>query len=670
MSAPKNKKTRHAELTAQVKAWDESYYLNDAPMVDDAVYDAAKREMEKIEETHPELRKNSPTQKVSGGIGRGFQKVKHSAPMLSLNNAMGLEEVGEWFARMNRFLGEKEDRFLPVHGELKIDGASCALVYQDGKLVSAATRGDGEEGEDVTVNVRTIKTLPQAIKAKGRVEVRGEIYMCKKVFLALNAAQEKAGKQTFANPRNAAGGSLRQLDPSVTAGRPIQFFAYGLIQDDMPKTQDGLMKKLGEYGFDLPPHHGVLNSFEKIDAFARDIYERRADLKFDIDGLVYKVNDRTLQERLGVVGRAPRWAVAHKFPAEQAVTKLNNILVQVGRTGALTPVAELEPVNVGGVLVTRATLHNEDEVERKDIRVGDTIMIQRAGDVIPQVLGAVVEKRPKNARKFRMPDTCPHCGSPALRDEGEVVRRCTGGLTCPAQVFEGLKHFVSRQAFDIEGLGEKNLEEFAALGWIETPADIFRLADHANALKTREGWGDKSVAKLFDAIEMRRRIPLARFIYALGIRQVGTVTARKLAMYYHDWKSFRGKAVAAERVELLNIDDVGPKVADDIIRFFAMAKHKKLLDDLEKILIIEPFVDTATRDHALSGKTIVFTGSLEKMTRDEAKARAESLGAKVSSSVSAKTDYVVAGEESGSKLKKANELGVKVLSEQDWLDLI
>lgn len=660
---------RHGELVEKIKAWDDAYFLNDAPMVDDATYDAAKRELEKIETENPSLKINSPTQKVSGRAGDGFKKVEHATPMLSLNNAMNIDEVMEWMARMNRFLGLLEDNFIELHAELKIDGLSCSLIYEDGKLIRGATRGDGSTGEDVTENVRTIKDIPHEISAQGRVEVRGEVYMTKRAFTELNKSQEISGKPLFSNPRNAAAGSLRQLNVEVTALRRLYFFAYDTLPAQSQTILGGMLW-MGNSNFQIFRPHKIVQSIEELHEFFLEVQNARAAMAYDIDGLVYKVNDRALQERLGFVGRAPRWAIAHKFPAEAAITTIKDIIIQVGRTGALTPVAELQPVNVGGVLVARATLHNEDFLRDLDLRVGDKVSIQRAGDVIPQVTANLMRdegNRNNDALTFIFPHECPVCGSPAIREEGEAVRRCTGGLTCSAQVIEGLKHFVSRQAFDIDGLGEKILEELVELGWIKNAADIFRLGQYADLLKERKGWKEKSVTNLLASIKARRSIPLARFIYALGIRQVGTVTARKLALHFQSWQNLRAHMVEEFRDELISIDDVGPKASDEILRFFALEKHQDLLAALEKELTIDDQEIVQVSDNPFAGKSIVFTGTMERMTRDEAKARAEQLGAKVSSSVSARTDYLVAGAEAGSKLKKAVELGVKVLNEDEWL---
>lgn len=672
---------RHKDLVEQVKAWDEAYFVNDSPIVDDATYDRVKRELDALEEQYPELKIGSPTQKPGGRTGDGFKKIRHAAPMLSLNNAMNIDEVRDWMARMNRFLGLPEDHFIELHAELKIDGLSCSLIYEDGVLVRGVTRGDGEEGEDVTENVKTIADIPHTIPAQGRVEVRGEVYMEKSAFDDLNKRQEAAGDKVFANPRNAAAGSLRQLNVEITRQRPLKFLPYSITPSQ--NTQAECWSYFNVLGFDW--HNisiwygdaslatlGIIKSLEHLDENA-ELWKnyKRSIIEFDIDGLVYKVNDIALQQRLGVVGRAPRWAIAHKFPAAAAITTINAITIQVGRTGALTPVAELQPVNIGGVLVSRATLHNEDYIGELKIDVGDRVSVQRAGDVIPQITKSLTaEETGRTETSFVYPQECPVCKSPAEREEEGAVRRCTGGLTCEAQVIEGLKHFVSRGAFDIDGLGEKILEEFWELGWVKNPADLFHLADYAQDLKARKGWKEKSVSNLLAAIDERRTISLQRFIYSLGIRQVGTVTAKKLAAFYQDWPSLRAGAREDQIDALLNIDDVGPKAAADIVRFFALPKHQELMDRLEEALTIEPYVDTANRDHHLAGKSIVFTGTLERMTRDEAKARAESVGMKVSSAVSSKTDYLVAGSDAGSKLKKAMELGVAVVTEEDWLKLI
>ena len=678
-------RVRHKALVREIRRHDELYHAKDAPEISDAEYDKLRQELEALEAEHPELvTPDSPTQTVGAAAAAGFRKVRHSRPMLSLGNAFSDEDVTDFLDRVRRFLNMAEDVRIDVVAEPKIDGLSCALRYEKRKLVLAATRGDGTEGEDITRNVLTIKDVPQELPAGAPdvVEIRGEIYMRRAEFARLNEKQAADGKQTFANPRNAAAGSVRQLDSSITAARPLRFFGYALgeMTEDIADTQKGIKDKLESWGFPQARPAKLCKDVDDILAYYKDVMEQRAELPYDIDGVVYKVNDLALQERLGFVSRAPRWAIAHKFPAEQAVTVLNGIDIQVGRTGTLTPVARLEPVTVGGVVVSNATLHNEDEIERKGVRIGDHVVIQRAGDVIPQVVRVLEDKRTGKEKKFRFPDRCPVCDSLAIREEGEVARRCTGGLICGAQAVERLKHFVSRDAFDIEGLGEKIIIELWEAELIRRPGDIFRLAK-ANEklvppLQEWDGWGAKSVEKLFASIESRRTIALPRFIFALGIRQIGQATARKLAGAYGSYKTLRKAMVAAQDREseayadLLSIEDVGPSVADDLIGFFAEKHNLDLLDDLAQELTIEDFAVPAVTDSPVAGKTVVFTGTLTTMGRSEAKAKAESLGAKVAGSVSAKTDYVVAGEDAGSKLKKARELGVAVLSEQEWAALI
>lgn len=677
-------KKRHAELAKLIRHHDALYYQQDAPEISDADYDSLRLELEALEKAYPALATpDSPTRRVGAEAAGGFKKVRHAVPMLSLTNAFEDQDVLDFIERVRNFLNLK-DAAIAVVAEPKIDGLSCSLRYEGGRLVLAATRGDGAEGEDITANIRTVKDVPQVLKGDPPdiLEVRGEIYMRRDEFAALNAAQEKAGKPVFANPRNAAAGSVRQLDANISAARPLHFFGYALGTSSAPiaDSQWGIRKKLKSYGFAEAEPAQLCETTEDILSYYRKIMEGRADIPYDIDGVVYKVDRLDWQERLGFVSRAPRWATAHKFPAQQAVTVLKDIVIQVGRTGALTPVAELEPVTVGGVVVSRATLHNEDEIARKDVRVGDHVILQRAGDVIPQIVGVVMDKRKPGAKKFVFPDTCPVCGSKAVREEGEVARRCTGGLVCGAQAVERLKHFVSRNAFDIEGLGDKIVSEFWNEGRVRTPGDIFRLAENdaknIAQLKNREGWGAQSVKKLFDAIEARRTIGLERFIYALGIPQVGEATAKKLAANYgsfDNWVAAMTRAGDRESeawAELLTIEDIGPSVAGDVADFFSEAHNRAVLDDLGRVLTITPYTLPKAGDSPVAGKTVVFTGTLSQMTRGEAKARAEALGAKVAGSVSKKTDYVVAGEDAGSKLKNARELGIAVLSEQEWLDLI
>jgi DNA ligase (NAD+) len=609
--------------------------------------------------------------------------------MLSLGNVFDDEGVRDFLERIRRFLGLDTVDGLAFTAEPKIDGLSVTLRYEKGRLVQGATRGDGYQGENVTANVRTITDIPKAIRAKtfpDPFEVRGEIYMSRAAFQRLNEGQAERGERTFANPRNAAAGSLRQLDPAITASRPLQFFAYGWGEaPELPSdTQWGIYRAMEDWGFPLNPLAKLTNSVEEMLHTYRDIESGRAGLDYDIDGVVYKLDRLDLQQRLGFVSRSPRYAVAHKFPAEKATTILRDIEIQVGRTGALTPVAKLEPVTVGGVVVQNATLHNEDEIARKDVRIGDTVIVQRAGDVIPQILGVVEGKRPKGAKRFSFPTVCPACGSHAVREvnpatgKEDVVRRCTGGLICPAQRVERLKHFVSRNAFDIEGLGEKRIKELYDDRIIQSPPDIFTLtkSEKGTKIAEREGWGELSARNLFNAIEARRAVKLDRFIYALGITHVGEITARLLARAYGSVEAFRDAMLAAARdrsgeayAELDNIEGIGPTVAEAIADFFAEPHNVEVVDELLREIRPEPL---EAIDHAspISGKTVVFTGSLEKMTRPEAKARAERLGAKVAGSVSKKTDYVVAGPGAGSKLKDAERLGLKVLSEDEWLALI
>ncbi|MCE9506887.1 MAG: NAD-dependent DNA ligase LigA [Alphaproteobacteria bacterium] len=669
-----------ADLRRQILHHDKLYYQKDAPEISDAAYDALRKRLEAIEQVFPALAtQDSPTQKIGARPAREFAKVRHAVPMLSLANSFSDEDVIDFFDRVRKFLHLPDDEKLEILAEPKIDGLSCSLRYEKGLLVQAATRGDGEEGEDVTANVKTIKTVPQKLPkgAPEVLEVRGEVYITRADFEKLNQAQAAAEEKIFANPRNAAAGSLRQLDPRITEIRPLRFFGYALgeVSEAVAATQEGIRRKLSQWGFVVPEPETVVDSPSSLLKFHARVYEERPTIDYDLDGVVYKVNSLDYQKRLGFISRSPRWATAHKFPAEQAETILHKIVVQVGRTGTLTPVAELEPINVGGVLVSRATLHNEDEMARKDIREGDYVIIQRAGDVIPQVVKSLPARRKKSSRPFVFPDRCPECGSLAVREEGEVAKRCTGGLICPAQAVERLKHFVSRTAFDIEGLGDKIIREFWEEKWIKTPADIFRLAKYAETLKEREGWGELSVKNLLEAIEERRTISLERFIYSLGIRQVGQATAKKLAQHYQNldhllsqMKECRDREGAAFQ-SLLGIEDIGPSVAEDIVGFFAEPHNQHAVKDLQRELTVKDFERSKTVHSPVTGKTVVFTGKLLKMSREEAKAQAEALGAVVASSVSKNTDYVIAGEDAGSKLKKATELGVKVLSEDEWLKL-
>jgi DNA ligase (NAD+) len=600
--------------------------------------------------------------------------------MLSLGNVFVDEEVEEFCARVRRFLGLEDSAPLAFTAEPKIDGLSCSLRYERGRLVQAATRGDGYEGEDVTANVRKIAAIPQSLSdAPAVLEARGEVYMAKTDFEALNARQQAAGRPVFANPRNAAAGSLRQLDPSVTAERPLSFFAYawGELSEPIATTQKGAIDAFARFGLPVNPLTELCHSAAEMLGHYRKIEAQRATLGYDIDGVVYKVDDLALQERLGFVSRSPRWAVAHKFPAERATTTVEAIEIQVGRTGALTPVAKLRPVTVGGVVVSNASLHNEDEIARLGVRVGDTVVVQRAGDVIPQILEVVADKRPDGAEAYVFPEVCPVCGSAALREidektgKADVVRRCTGRLVCAAQAIESLKHFCSRNAFDIEGLGDKQIELFFKEGLIKTAADIFTLQKRDGQgrppLREWEGFGEVSARNLFAAIDARRRIPFNRFLYALGVRHVGETNARRLARHYQNFEDLQSAATSADASAALGgIDGVGPTVIESLVDFFAEPHNEEALRKLLDEVKIEPMPALET-GHPLAGKTIVFTGSLERMTRDEAKAYAERLGAKVSGSISAKTDLVVAGPGAGSKLTKARELGVETIDEDAWL---
>lgn len=681
----KEAKAEHTRLALVIDKHDVAYHQKDAPTISDAAYDALKLRLLEIEKRFPELvTLDSPSVKVGAKPSDKFAKVRHARPMLSLDNAFTESEVADFLARVRRFLNLDADEVLEISAEPKIDGLSASLRYEAGVLTVGATRGDGAEGENVTANLKTVAGIPHTLKDQcppAVFEVRGEVYFPKDKFAALNETLIAAGKEPYANPRNTAAGSLRQLDPSITASRQLQFFAYawGEAEPRPEGTQKAVVDRFHAWGFATNPLMRVLTSLDEIMAYYAEIEAMRADLPYDIDGVVYKVNRLDLQERLGFVSRSPRWAIAHKFPAEKAETELLGIDIQVGRTGVLTPVARLKPVTVGGVVVTNATLHNEDEIKRKDIRVGDTVRLQRAGDVIPQVIGVVEEKRPKGAKPFAFPTVCPACGSHALREEGEVAVRCTGGLICPAQRSERIKHFVSRLAFDIEGLGAKHIDAFLADGLIKTPSDIFHLearyGDGEKAIAAREGWGPQSAAKLFEAITARRTIALHRFIFALGIRHVGETTGKALARAYGTVEAWVAamRAVAAKDeaavAELEAIDQIGETVTEAIADFFGEAHNTEEVDRLLAALTVEPAEQVATSS-PVAGKTVVFTGTLEKMTRQEAKAKAESLGAKVSGSVSAKTDIVVAGPGAGSKLKDAEKHGVQVLDEDGWLSLI
>ncbi len=708
MATPKKFAERHAALAAELAEHNRRYYQDDDPSVSDAEYDALRDELVTLESEYPELREGSISAEVGAAPAAGFSEVAHRVPMLSLNKALQEEEVADFIARVRRFLKLPQDEPLAFTAEPKIDGLSISLRYEAGKLAIAATRGDGQTGENVTPNVAFVEAIPNELGGKPPeiFEVRGEVYMTHGDFEALNERLVAEGKRPVANPRNAAAGSLRQIDPQKTADRPLQFFAYGWgeASELAADTQSAMMEVLHSFGLPINPLMRVCENLDDLIAAYRAIEEERAGLAYDIDGMVYKVDRLDLQRRLGERERRPRWAVAHKFPAERAITTLEAIEIQVGRTGSLTPVAKLAPITVGGVVVRNATLHNADEIARLDVRVGDTVEIQRAGDVIPQVVRVLTEHRPADAVPYVFPDKCPVCDSQVVAEmnprtgKPDVVRRCTGGLVCAAQQVERLRHFVSRAAFDIEGLGAKQIAAFHAEGLIKTPADIFTLAERdakapeGQRLVDREGYGAVSVKNLFASIDERRTIALRRLIYALGIRRVGEISARILARHFETYAAFRAgmEALAAAakvrhaeaseageteidtgdsvRADLEAIDGLGATVADALEAFFGEAHNVDALDALAAQLTVEPETGRTVAS-PISGKSIVFTGSLEEMTRDEAKARAEVLGARVTGSISKKTDIVVAGPGAGSKLAKAEALGLTVWDEAAWLEV-
>ncbi len=685
-----------ARLADEIARANRAYHQKDAPEISDAEFDALKQRNSAIEARFPHLKRaDSPSEQVGASPAEGFAKVTHAVRMMSLSNAFEDSDITEFDDRIRRYLKMADEAPLAYTAEPKIDGLSLSLRYENGRLVQAATRGDGAVGENVTANARTITDIPHQISGAPEVlEVRGEVYMSHADFEALNARQAEAGAKTFANPRNAAAGSLRQLDSAITAARPLRFFAYGWGELTAPlaKTQMGAIDRLAELGFQTNPLTALCDGPGEMLAHYTKIEQLRSALGYDIDGVVYKVDDLDLQRRLGFRSTTPRWAIAHKFPAELAWTRLEAIDIQVGRTGALSPVARLHPVTVGGVVVSNATLHNEDYIagrdakgnpirDGKDIRVGDWVQVYRAGDVIPKVADVDLSKRPEGTEPYDFPTECPECGSEAIREEGDAVRRCTGGLICPAQAVEKLKHFVSRAAFDIEGLGAKQVEQFYRDGWIAEPADIFTLADRygpgcLTQLKNREGWGEKSANNLFEAIEEKREIAFGRVLFALGIRHVGEQASNLIARFYGTWDEFTAAMDGAADLSgpdwerLLGIDGVGEVMAKSLVTAFAQQNERDSIDRLVAHLTIEEAARPATEGSPVVGKTVVFTGTLEKMTRAEAKARAEALGAKVSGSVSAKTDLLVAGPGAGSKAKKAEELGIKMIDEDGWLDLI
>lgn len=673
-----------AELAQKIAAADNAYYQNDAPDLTDAEYDALKHRNAAIEALFPDLiRADSPSKRVGSAVQSKFNKIEHRFPMLSLGDVFSMAEVEDFVMGVKRFLNLSGD--IDFMAEPKIDGLSFAARYENGVFVSGATRGDGVVGEDITANLQTLPQLPLKLPdgVPEILEVRGEVYMAKRDFLALNERNAAEKKKLFANPRNAAAGSLRQLNPRITAERKLSLWAYtwGEVSERQWNTQAEFFEKLAEWGFPVNPLNKVCHNSAEIEDNFKHITEIRADLPYDIDGVVYKVNSLELQSRLGFLTRTPRWAIAHKFPAEQALTRINNIRIQVGRTGALTPVADLEPINVGGVLVSHATLHNEDEIRRKDIRIGDMVVVQRAGDVIPQVVEVKLDKRPTDAVPFEFPQVCPECGAHAIREEDEAIRRCTGGLTCPAQAKERIKHFVSKDAFDIVGLGDKVIEAFYDDGIIKHPADIFTLeernggagddlfayGDEGLHLERRAGWGKLSVDNLFKAVRARKTISLPRFIYALGIPQVGSATALLLAQNYGSFEALQRDMTTRETAKLVAIDGIGGEMGNDIVEFFNEQHNINEINELRKYIKVEDYINERRTDSELSGKTVVFTGTLTQMTRAEAKALAQKFGAKVAGSVSSHTDYVVVGADAGSKAKKAAELGIKTLSEEEFI---
>ena len=689
-AAERKARAEHARLAAEIKAHDIAYHGEDAPTISDAAYDELRRHLADIEQQFPGLAdRASPTKTVGAAPSPKFIHGRHRVPMLSLGNIFSDAEVGDFAGRVRRFLGLASDAPLQVLAEPKIDGLSCSIRYENAALALALTRGDGFEGEDVTANIRTVTAIPGRLNGDdvpAVFEVRGEIYMTKADFIALNGRQAAAGKAVFANPRNSAAGSLRQLDPTVTAGRALQFFAYawGDVSSLPAATQSGMLACFKRWGLPINPLSRLCETADDLIEHYREIERQRGSLPYDIDGVVYKVDDLAYQKRLGFVSRAPRWATAHKFPAEQATTTLVAIDIQVGRTGSLTPVARLAPVTVGGVVVENATLHNEDEIARKDVRVGDKVRLQRAGDVIPQILGPVLDDTPRG-EPYRFPDRCPACQSAAIREidpktgVADVVRRCTGGLICPAQAVERLKHFCSRLAFDIEGLGDKQIELFYGEGLVRSPADIFTLAARQSAgtidLLQRERFGETSVRNLFASIEARRTIALNRFLFALGIRHIGETNAKRLARHFPSMSALREAVEDAAdpgsegRAALENIEGLGAVVAEALVDFFAEPHNLEVVGRLLGEIEVAPMEAVASAS-PIAGKVVVFTGTLERMTRDEAKARAETLGAKVAGSVSKKTDYVVIGPGAGSKEAKARELGLTILGEDEWLAVV
>ncbi|MBQ8251577.1 MAG: NAD-dependent DNA ligase LigA [Alphaproteobacteria bacterium] len=671
-------------LANKIHELDIAYHRDDAPLVSDAEYDRLKHRNMDIEARFPELtRPDSPSFRVGSKISDDFKKIEHSVPMLSLGDIFTEDAVYAFVDKIKRFLGLGENDPLEIVAEPKIDGLSFSAVYKNGLLYSGATRGDGSTGEDITNNLKTIKQLPLKLQGETSlfdiqipniIDIRGEVYMSKKDFFELNKSQEEKKQKIFANPRNAAAGSLRQLDSNITAERKLSLFAYacGENSSNQFKTHYEYLQTLKKWGFPVNPEIRLCKTTKEMIQFFNELSEKRSSLDYDIDGVVYKVNDLELQRRLGFIARSPRWAIAHKFPAEQAITKLLNIRIQVGRTGALTPVADLEPINVGGVIVKHATLHNKDEIERKDIRIGDMVVIQRAGDVIPQIVQSLPEKRTPNSVPYIFPTHCPICGSIAKKEGEDAIVYCTGELICPAQQIEALKHFVSKDALNIEGLGDKNIETFFNIGWIKNALDLFYLEEnHTLELICKDGWGTKSAEKLFDAIKNASKISLERFIYALGIRETGTATARLLAKNFVSWEHFYTSVRQENALDILTqIEGIGPVMADFIVDFFQEPHNQQLLEGLTQKITVLDFVAPQQKETPFSNKTLIFTGTLETMTRSEAKAKAQSMGAKVASSVSSKTDFVIAGTAAGSKLTAAEKLGITILSEKEFQQML
>lgn len=693
-------------LTTKLHKYNLAYYRHDNPEISDAKYDELKQELANLKKQYPQFFiEENLLSKIGATPLSGFAKVIHKKPMLSLANGFAREDIEDFIERINRFLGniptnkiatslfdfaESKANFISLFCEPKIDGLSFSARYENGKLVQAATRGDGEVGEDITQNISTIPSFPKNFTSKNLpkiLEVRGEVYMSKKDFIELNQRQSEIAGKIFANPRNAAAGSLRQLDSAITASRKLSYFAYGIgevSEDFICNTQESLINNLKAYGFSTEPHSKLCHSIDEVIKLYNKLADERYLLEYDLDGMVYKVNDFTLQSRLGNVSNSPRWAIAHKFLSEKSKTIIEKIIVQVGRTGALTPVAELTPINIGGVLVSRATLHNQDEIAAKDIREGDLVLIQRAGDVIPQVLETDLSKRPKDSKPYKFPNHCPSCGTQVVKTAYDVILRCPNKFNCTAQIKESLKHFVSKDAFDIEGLGKKQIDNFFEEGRIKNFVDIFKLEEveksSPNPLIKKEGWGEKSTQNLFNAINAKRKIELHRFIYALGIRYVGENTAKLIASNFISFKNFQDKMLliikhhnlesSQEWQDFIAIDGIGEKMAKAIIEYFSEEKNVSMLNELTKELEIIDAKINNSGNSKLSGKTIIFTGTLSRMSRKEAKEVAENLGMKVQGAISSKTDLLVAGTEAGSKLKKASELGIKILNEEEWLKLI